>query len=198
MADTRLILVVEDNPDTRAMLVDALVGDGNEVLQAADGRAALALAVDRAPGLIVLDMRLPVMDGWQFATAYRALPGPHAPLLVLTAASDAASWAADVDAAAFLSKPFDVDRLRLLVHHLCPTGDDRDAASNVEGMTQAAAPVVGDLAALLAERQELIERIAAAEREPKDLVERLEHNRTHGDALLSQLTALIRPDAARA
>jgi len=51
------------------------------------------------------------MDGWAFMQAYRAQPGPHAPVIVCTAARDAAASAAQVHAAAYLAKPFDVEDL---------------------------------------------------------------------------------------
>ena len=66
---------------------------------------------DSGPRLILLDMRMPVMDGWSFAAAYQALPGHHAPICVMTAAPDAAAHAAEIGAAAVLSKPFELDTL---------------------------------------------------------------------------------------
>src|SRR5688572_6465271 len=112
------VLVVEDDADTRALVADVLREEGYAVLEAADGAQALAWAREIAPRLIILDLRLPVLDGWGFARAYRALPGPHAPLLVLTGAADPVAWTAEVGGITCLAKPFQVERLRLLVRHL--------------------------------------------------------------------------------
>ena len=54
---------------------------------------------------------MPVMNGWDFARAYRELPGPHAPIVVLTAGRTERPDDCEVEAEAYLSKPFDVDEL---------------------------------------------------------------------------------------
>jgi len=65
--------------------------------------------------VVLLVMRMPVMDGWAFAQAYRKQPGPHAPIVVLTAAQDAASRAAQIQADDYLGKPFELDDLLNIV-----------------------------------------------------------------------------------
>jgi two-component system response regulator MprA len=105
------VLVVDDDAAIRQVIVFALSDEGFEVDQARDGLAALQ-AVDRQhPDLILLDMRMPGMDGWEFVKRYRELPHPQAPIIVLTAAQDVAQRGADVNAAGYLSKPFDLDTL---------------------------------------------------------------------------------------
>jgi CheY-like chemotaxis protein len=109
------VLVVDDDATIREV-VDALLSEeGYEVVTAADGAAALARVRERPPGLILLDMRMPGMDGWAFARAYHRSPGPHAPIVVLTAAREAAERAAQIGADGVLSKPFDLDELLDLV-----------------------------------------------------------------------------------
>ena len=108
MGTSKRVLVVDDDAGIRDLVDLALSDQGYEVLAAADGQAALALVGRTAPDVILLDMRMPVMDGWAFARAYRAQPGPHAPLIVCTAARDAAASAAQIQAAAYLAKPFHV------------------------------------------------------------------------------------------
>jgi CheY-like chemotaxis protein len=63
------------------------------------------------PDVILLDMKMPVMDGWELARVYRQSPGRHAPIVVMTAARDAAQRAAEVAADGHLAKPFDLDDL---------------------------------------------------------------------------------------
>jgi CheY-like chemotaxis protein len=81
----RPILVVDDDEVIVHSIEFLLVEEGYPVVVAFNGREALARAEAR---LILLDMKMPVMDGWAFAAAYRGLPGPHAPIVVMTAAHD--------------------------------------------------------------------------------------------------------------
>lgn len=60
----------------------------------------------RPPAVILLDMQMPVMNGWEFAAAYHQRPGPHVPLVVMTAALDATGRAVEIGAADVLGKPF--------------------------------------------------------------------------------------------
>jgi CheY-like chemotaxis protein len=105
------ILVVDDDDMIRAFLESALSERGYEVVEAPDGAVALRLLAAHEPDLILLDMRMPVMDGWQFAAAYGQRPAPRAPIIVLTAATDAAAFAGQINADAFLSKPFQLGQL---------------------------------------------------------------------------------------
>ena len=83
------VLVVDDDPDVRDTVVLALEDEGFAVLEAAHGAAALEVVAHAEPAVILLDMRMPVVDGWEFARRYRELPVPHAPIVVLSAAADA-------------------------------------------------------------------------------------------------------------
>ena len=120
MSSGRRVLVVDDDENIRDFVVLALTEEGYEVVTAPDGRVALDLAAAQPPALILLDMRMPVMDGWAFALAYRALPPPHAPIAVLTAARDAAKYAAEISADAHLAKPFGLAELSRLVARFVP------------------------------------------------------------------------------
>src|SRR5438128_1970554 len=101
----------------RTYVAEILADEGYRTEQAQNGREALDLLERRErdgrrqPDLILLDMRMPVMDGWTFADAYRALPVRHAPIVVITAAHDAAARAAQIRADGVLAKPFDLDQL---------------------------------------------------------------------------------------
>jgi DNA-binding response OmpR family regulator len=109
------VLVVEDDPSVRDMLVLTLADEGYDVEHASDGGAALALAALRRPDVILLDMKMPRADGWEFARRYRAQTVDPAPIMLLTAARDAAAWAAEVDAQSYLAKPFELDELLAMI-----------------------------------------------------------------------------------
>lgn len=105
------ILVVDDDEAIRTAVSLVLSDEGYDVVTAEHGRAALERLVTVQPDLILLDMRMPIMDGWELARVYRAAPEPHAAIVVLTAAHDAASRAAQIQAAGFLAKPFGLAEL---------------------------------------------------------------------------------------
>jgi CheY-like chemotaxis protein len=105
------ILVVDDDPGIREFVELTLSDEGYEVKTAWHGAAALELAERFRPLVILLDMRMPVMDGWEFARQYRERPGPHAPIVVVTAARDAIARAAQIAADGVLPKPFRLQQL---------------------------------------------------------------------------------------
>ncbi len=109
------VLVVDDDEGILGFIREILTDEGYEVVEAIDGAEALDRARRQRPDLILLDMRMPAMDGWEFAEAYRSAPGPHAPIIVMTAARDAADIAADIHAQGYLAKPFTLDRLLSVV-----------------------------------------------------------------------------------
>ena len=74
---------------------------------AKNGVEGLAHVDRRAPSLILLDMRMPRMDGWEFAAALRKR-GVASPVVVMTAADNAKRWADEVRADGFVTKPFEV------------------------------------------------------------------------------------------
>ena len=118
MSRAARVLIVEDDDGIRDLVDIVLSSAGYEILTASDGAAALQVLGTVHPDLVLLDMRMPVMDGWELARRYRALPGPHAPIVVMTAARDAAQRAAEIDANGYLGKPFDMGELLALVRHL--------------------------------------------------------------------------------
>jgi signal transduction histidine kinase len=109
------VLIVEDDALTQAVLREALLDEGYRVLEAADGEAALNLIDAESPDVILLDLRLPVMDGPTFAQRYRqAVPAP-VPIIVVTASEHQAIDARRMAAAAVVTKPFIVEELLQLV-----------------------------------------------------------------------------------
>ncbi len=109
MPDAR-VLVVDDEPDIRATVSAMLEIEGYAVEEAMHGAAALELIETDPPDIILLDMRMPVLDGWGFAEQMR-VRGHAIPIVVMTAARDAARWAAEIAATAFIAKPFGYDDL---------------------------------------------------------------------------------------
>ena len=115
----RPILVVDDDPGILDAVAELLRLEGYEVETAANGMAALE-AIDRArPALVLLDMRMPVLDGWGVARML-AERGVRVPILVMTAARDGASWASEIGADGFLSKPFGIGDLLEAVRRVEP------------------------------------------------------------------------------
>jgi len=120
----RDVLVVEDDLDLAA-LVEMIVADaGYAVRTAGDGASALSCVGERLPGLVLLDMRMPIMDGWRFASELRARFGHEVPIVVLTAAENARARAAEIDAEGYLEKPFELDDvIRMVARFLGPAHD---------------------------------------------------------------------------
>jgi CheY-like chemotaxis protein len=79
-------LVVEDDPNSRELLRRALEGEGWKVQTAENGRAALDAVAGQRPGVILLDLMMPEMDGFEFVSALRKQPeGRNIPIVVITA-----------------------------------------------------------------------------------------------------------------
>jgi CheY-like chemotaxis protein len=104
----RSVLVVEDDPDLLALLEMILADAGHAVRTAPEGAAALARVAEEMPGVILLDMRMPGMNGWDFAREFRARHGRACPIVVVTAAENARARAEEIGAEGWLSKPFEL------------------------------------------------------------------------------------------
>ena len=105
------ILIVDDDESIRQIVRLCLMDEGFEVCEAPHGRAALDAVDEFEPSLILLDLRMPVMDGWEFARIYQSRPGEHVPIIAFLAALNAEEECASLSAASILSKPFDLDDL---------------------------------------------------------------------------------------
>lgn len=104
------ILVIDDDPSILALVSALLRSAGYEVTSTPDAVEGLRLLLADQPDLVVLDMRMPVMNGWQFSQELKTR-GVSVPIVVMTAAQDARAWAQEIDAAGYIGKPFDIDRL---------------------------------------------------------------------------------------
>ena len=115
------ILVVDDDPTILATVSEVLDMEGFAVVTAANGAEALAAVDQRQPSLVLLDMRMPVLDGWGFMRAVRER-GLTLTVVVMTAAADARRWGREIGAQAVLAKPFDIDELVRAVQRLRTRG----------------------------------------------------------------------------
>ena len=112
------VLIVEDDADLAEALQLILELHGYRATLAGNGRDALAMVAACMPSLIVLDMLMPVMDGWQFAREFARRHGREAPILVVTAAENARERASEIGADDVLGKPFEISALVAKVQRL--------------------------------------------------------------------------------
>jgi CheY-like chemotaxis protein len=119
------ILVVEDDEAIRGLVSDVLRDDGYHVAEASNGVEALERVRDQRPDLIVLDLMMPIMDGWAFVEECRRKACCNdVPILVTSASHDLPRTAERLRSFGVrncLAKPFDVDGLLALVERYAPT-----------------------------------------------------------------------------
>ena len=117
------LLLVEDNPENRDMLARRLLRRGFQVEFAADGVQAIAAALASPPDLVLMDLSLPVMDGWEATRQLKAHPvTAGVPIVALTAHAMAGDRQRATDAGAddYDTKPVDIDRLMGKITALLP------------------------------------------------------------------------------
>ncbi|HEY6678828.1 MAG TPA: response regulator [Actinomycetota bacterium] len=115
------VLVVDDEPQVVWMLQFSLEAEGFQTFAARDGRTALDELREHRPQLMLLDIMMPVMDGWSVLQEIRDLPETERPRVVVVSARatlrDRAK-AAELGAIAFVAKPFNVDDLLGVLNRL--------------------------------------------------------------------------------
>src|SRR3954470_20300434 len=117
----RSVLVVDDDPDILQTLALCLSSEGYRVLMASNGREALHVLDRESPAVILLDLMMPVMDGWQFVQELETRGRRDVPLLILSADRAVQGHAQKLKANGHLAKPFDLDELLGKVAHLAGT-----------------------------------------------------------------------------
>lgn len=124
------ILIVEDDPDLRAVQSEVLRMEGYDVRTAADGIEALeAMDVAGPPGLILLDLRMPRLHGWDLAARIRAEPSRReVPIIVVAAHYAVAREAAAIGAQGWLHKPVNIEDLLAAVARVYDHGRDEVAS----------------------------------------------------------------------
>src|SRR5688572_5042462 len=106
------ILVAEDHLDSREALRELLEAFGFDVIEAVDGRQAVAAALSQAPSLILMDIMMPGMDGFAAIRALRAAPQTHGiPIIALTAMEGSREQALRAGADDYVGKPVEIRRL---------------------------------------------------------------------------------------
>ncbi|MFN8557432.1 MAG: response regulator [Dehalococcoidia bacterium] len=118
-------ILVDDDSSIRETVAAILDMEGYPVVTASNGLEALRMVEDAPPALVLLDMRMPVMDGWGFTRELQTR-GIQLPVLVMTAAQNARRWAAEVGAAGFVAKPFDLSDLLDAVERLTRPDESAD------------------------------------------------------------------------
>ena len=126
----KTILIVEDEPDIRLVVESFLNAEGYTTFSAQDGHVALReIEAGIRPDLILLDMRMPVIDGWQFCSLLSERGLRHCPILIMTAAADAEKRAQAVHANGWIGKPFQLDDLESKIKALLTSPPSKRQAS---------------------------------------------------------------------
>ena len=108
------ILVVEDDPMNRDMLIRRLLWEGYEVITAVNGEQAIAMACDQLPDLILMDVGIPVINGWQATRTLKAHASAGSiPIIILTAYAMYEERVASLDAGCddYETKPINFTQL---------------------------------------------------------------------------------------
>jgi DNA-binding response OmpR family regulator len=114
----RRVLVVDDDPDILDALSEILEAEGYDVQRARNGREALQRLEQGLPDLVLLDLMMPVMDGWEFARSLD--PGARPPIIVLSADRNVSAKAKEIGALGWLAKPFELSDLLAAVRSVVP------------------------------------------------------------------------------
>lgn len=105
-------MVVDDDRAILDMVSELLDYEGYPVIAVSESRDALKCANDRQPALILLDMMMPEMSGWQVLAALRSNPTTlNIPVVLLSARHDLSALAETLKVECFLEKPFEIDEL---------------------------------------------------------------------------------------
>ncbi len=116
-----VVLVVDDDPDILEALSEILEAEGFSILRARNGQEALDQLESGHPELVLLDLMMPVMDGWEFAKRMRQRPpSSQVPVIVLSADRNVGTKAREIGAVGHLAKPFELNDLLELVRGSLP------------------------------------------------------------------------------
>lgn len=201
----RRILLAEDDADLREALADALRGGGHHVTAVENGREALRRMREEHPDVLVLDLMMPVLDGWQVRVEQRRDPSiASTPVVAISASRSAAANAVDADL--YLQKPFDPVALARTIDEVLAARARRDQPARdaiqlrLEALRDVAAGVVHELnnpltylMLHLRRSIEVLERVEQR-RDRRAIAEALTHlyGATHGAERVAALAARVR------
>ena len=117
------ILVVDDDTDIRDSLIELLEFEGYSVVGAANGKEALDQLRRRLPAVVLLDLMMPVMDGFEFRREQLADPQlSGVPVVIVSAGGRCAQAAKELGALGCVQKPLDVPTLLRVIRSACKSG----------------------------------------------------------------------------
>ena len=120
------ILIIDDSVPIRKLLKELLAIDAHEIVEAVNGDEGVAMSRQTIPDLIILDMNMPKMTGWDVAPLIRSHPKTkRIPILALTAdtSTESREKAHDAGCDRYIGKPIDAARLLKAVNALLPASD---------------------------------------------------------------------------
>ena len=120
MLDDKVALVIDDEPLIRMMLAEFLEDIGLTVYEAENGSEGIEIYRDKNPNIVIVDLRMPILDGFGFLTESEVVDNPDCHVIVLTGhgGMDDKSRAEALGADVFMKKPFESDELVDIVEKL--------------------------------------------------------------------------------
>lgn len=117
--EKQTILLVDDEKDLLLLIKEELEEHNYHVLMALNGQEALdQISQNGVPDLILLDMNMPIMNGWTFSQKFADIYGRTSPIVIMTAADDSQTRAMEIGADSYLGKPFDMESLNKTVESI--------------------------------------------------------------------------------
>lgn len=122
--DKKKVLIVDDQNGIRVLLLEVFSSEGYHTFQAANGKIALEIVKLEAPDLVLLDMKIPGMDGLEILKHIKAID-PSIKVIMMTAYGelDMIKEATDLGALMHFTKPFDIDEMRIEVNRQLQGGN---------------------------------------------------------------------------
>ena len=115
------ILIVDDQIDLTMLIKEELEEKNYQVVTATNGQETLdIIAREGIPQLILLDMNMPIMNGWAFSQKFTDIYGRACPIVIMTAADDSPTRAMEIGADSYLGKPFEFETLNKTVESMLP------------------------------------------------------------------------------
>lgn len=148
MGEQAVVLVVDDDPTTRMLMKESLQAGGFDVVEAATGEAGLEHYLDCFPDMILMDVVMPGIDGYEVCERIRALPGgDQVPILMTTSLDDLRSIqrAYDAGASDFVTKPINWSLLAHRVRYMVRAGQTYERFRRSQAKNQALLDAIPDL-----------------------------------------------------